>query len=214
MKWSLELIGPLREALKKPLPGEMARHVMAPPYRPQLSKEEIAERKPKMGAVLLLLYERQRELHIILTQRKQYEGVHGGQMSFPGGKMDKTDANLVETALRETREEIGVAPVGIEVIGQLSDLYIPPSNFLVHPVVGFAKVINGFKAQEDEVDKIVEIPLSFFGDDKNINTKTEIKLYNGMVVTVPAYVFGNYIIWGATAIMLSEFIYIVKGIEQ
>ncbi len=212
MRFDKNIIEKLREELQQPLPGEEAQYRMAPPYRPNLSKEEIMKLNPKISGVMVLLYEKNNLLNLVFTQRKTYDGVHSGQMSFPGGKKDEVDADLIETALRETEEEVGVAKNTIEVIGKLSELYIPPSNFLVHPVVGFAENIVSFQPQENEVDKVVEIPVEFFLDKKNINFKTEIKIFNGNVVYVPAYIYNEHIIWGATAIMLSEFTFIIERI--
>ncbi len=205
-----DLIEQLRIGLQKALPGEDAQYRMAPSYRPRLSKEEVAAQQPRLGGVMLLLYSKPEGLHIVFTQRKDYNGVHGGQMSFPGGKKDAADVNLVETALRETREEVGIEKERINVLGNLSELYITPSNFLVQPVVGFAENIGEFIPQKNEVEKVVEIPLAFFLNDANINLHTEIKLFNGTLVNVPAYVYGQHIIWGATAIILAEFTYIVE----
>lgn len=214
MKFDKHFIEKLKQELRQPLPGETAQYRMAPSYRPRLSKEEILEKKPRESGVMLLLFEKEKELNIVFTQRKQYEGVHSGQMSFPGGKKDFTDKDLLATALRETFEEVGVVPNQIEVLGALSELYIPPSNFLVEPTVGFAENIEQFIPQETEVEKIVEIPVSFFLEKKNINLETEIKLFNGTIVRVPAYLYKEHIIWGATAIMLSEFSFIVEQMKQ
>ncbi len=210
MKFEKDIIEKLRKELSQPLPGEEAQYRMAPPYRPNLSKEEIAKLNPKVSGVMVLLYERNNLLNVVFTQRKKYEGVHSGQMSFPGGKKDEADPDIVETALRETEEEIGIAKNRIEVIGSLSELYIPPSNFLVFPTVGFAESISSFQPHENEVEKVVEIPLDFFLDRNNINYKTEIKLFNEHIVQVPAYIYNEHIIWGATAIMLSEFTFIIE----
>lgn len=206
-----ELIPRIKHELQQPLPGEDAQYRMAPSYRPRLTHEQIMAHKPRISAVMVLLYEKDGELHLVFTLRHQYDGVHSGQMSFPGGKRDEGDKDLTETALRETWEEVGVTADKIEVLGRLSELYIPPSNFLVYPAVGYAKEVQVFAPQEEEVDEIVQIPLSFFLDNENINLQTEIKVYNGQVVRVPAYVLGKYIIWGATAIMLSEFTYLVEN---
>ncbi|MCW5906841.1 MAG: CoA pyrophosphatase [Chitinophagales bacterium] len=200
----------LQSELQKPLPGEEAQYRMAPAYRPRLSKEDILRNEPRISGVLLLLYEKETELNIVFTQRKSYAGVHSGQMSFPGGKKEESDSSLVQTALRETEEEIGVEQNKIQLLGELSELYIPPSNFLVYPSVGYAENIELFKPQVQEVEKVVEIPLSFFLNKQNIVFEKEIKLFNGTVVKVPAYVFEEHVIWGATAIMLSEFTYIVE----
>lgn len=210
MRFEPTFIEKLKHQFSQPLPGEDAQYRMAPSYRPRLSKEEIAANNPRESAVMLLLYPKNKILHIAFTQRKQYEGVHSGQMSFPGGKRDNTDTDLTDTALRETFEEIGIAKHQIELIGRLSELYIPPSNFLVYPSVGFCKQLNGFTPHESEVEKVVEIPVDFFLDNKNVNLRTEIKLFNDTTVHVPAYIFGEHIIWGATAIMLSEFTWVVE----
>ena len=212
MKLNAALIQQLRDELNRPLPGEVAQYRMAPSYRPRLSEEEIQQRNPRVSGVMLLLYEKDNSLHIVFTQRKTYEGVHSGQMSFPGGKQEAGDLTLVHTALRETYEEVGVKPDAIEVIGRLSQLYIPPSNFLVHPSVGFSPAIEGFIPQPQEVEKVVEIPVEFFLDSKNINLQTEIRLFNNTTVRVPAYIYNQHIIWGATAIMLSEFTFILEKI--
>jgi 8-oxo-dGTP pyrophosphatase MutT (NUDIX family) len=129
-------------------------------------------------------------------------------MSFPGGKQEPNDADITQTALRETNEEIGIDPSHIRIIGHLSELYIPPSNFLVYPSVGVMKEEATFKKQDDEVEEIVEIPLSFFLD-KNSRSTTKIKVMGNSTVDVPAYVYGRYTIWGATAIMMSEFVYLL-----
>jgi 8-oxo-dGTP pyrophosphatase MutT (NUDIX family) len=210
MVYDVKLIEALRAQLRLPLPGEDAQYRMAPSYRPRLKRDEINALMPRISGVLVLLYEKNGELHLVFTKRKSYEGVHSGQMSFPGGKKDEGDTDLIHTALRETDEEIGIPPTQIELLGSLSELYIPPSNFLVYPSVGFTPVIHSFRPQESEVEEVVEIPLSFFMDTKNVSQQTEIKLFNGAIVRVPAYVFNNHIIWGATAIMLSEFTYVVE----
>lgn len=213
MKLDATIIEKLRGELKKPLPGEEAQYRMAPSYRPRLTEEEIESLHPKISGVMLLLYEKEGALHLVFTQRKQYDGVHGGQMSFPGGKKDDADAGIVETALREAEEEIGVEKKKIEIIGSLSRLYIPPSNFLVYPAVGFARHIVSFRPQENEVEKVVEIPAAFFFDAAHINLQTEIRLFNGATVRVPAYIYKEHIIWGATAIILSEFTFVMERIR-
>ena len=196
-------------ALKRPLPGKKGQFLMAPGYRPDYETEEVMKFNPRIGGVLLLLAPGDDEIKIILTLRKQYLGTHSGQMSFPGGKREETDIDLTHTALRETHEEIGIAPQQIKVIGQLTELYIPPSNFLVYPTVGVLQEGASFAKQIDEVEEIVPIPLFFFLDEKSRGT-TKIKVMGNTQVDVPAYNYDKYTIWGATAIMLSEFVYLLK----
>ena len=210
MKLDKTVIPKLTTELMKPLPGEDAQYRMAPSYRPRLSYNEIQLLHPKLSGVMLLLYEKDGELNIVFTQRKLYEGVHSGQMSFPGGKKDETDVDLTQTALRETKEEIGMGEEKIEIIGKLTELYIPPSNFLVYPSIGFAQNNFSFIPQQNEVEKVVEIPLDFFLNERNINLHAIIKLFNGTTVQAPAYIFNEHIIWGATAIMLSEFTFVLR----
>ena len=198
----------IENALKRPLPGKKAQFIMAPGYRPDYELEEVMKFNPRIGGVLLLLDPSGDELKVVLTLRKQYDGTHSGQMSFPGGKQEPSDSDLIQTALRETNEEIGIAPNHIRIIGRLSELYIPPSNFLVYPSVGVIKEEATFKKQDDEVEEIVSVPLSFFLD-KNSRTTTKIKVMGNSTVDVPAYVYGHYTIWGATAIMMSEFVYLL-----
>jgi 8-oxo-dGTP pyrophosphatase MutT (NUDIX family) len=199
----------IENALKRPLPGKKGQFIMAPGYRPDYETEEVMKFNPRIGGVLLLLAPGDDEIKIILTLRKQYLGTHSGQMSFPGGKREETDMDMTHTALRETHEEIGIAPQQIKVIGQLTELYIPPSNFLVYPTVGVLQEGASFAKQIDEVEEIVPIPLSFFLDEKSRGT-TKIKVMGNTQVDVPAYNYDKYTIWGATAIMLSEFVYLLK----
>ncbi|HLP50998.1 MAG TPA: CoA pyrophosphatase [Chitinophagales bacterium] len=212
MEFNRQFIDELRAELSRPLPGETAQYRMAPSYRPRLTPQQIAALNPRISGVMLLLYERAGLLNIAFTQRKTYEGVHSGQMSFPGGKKDEEDNDLVQTALRETEEEIGLDRNRIEIIGRLSELYIPPSNFLVYPSVGFVEQVTEFVPQPTEVEKVVEVPVDFFLNQQNINMQTEIKVMGGTIVRVPAYHFNGHVIWGATAIMLSEFTFILENI--
>jgi 8-oxo-dGTP pyrophosphatase MutT (NUDIX family) len=204
-------INVLMRRLQGNLPGESAQYKMAPHYRPRFDPQVIESLHPKRGAVLLLLYFKEGEWFTVFTQRSNYSGVHSGQMSFPGGKADRHDENLVQTALREAEEEIGVSKQCVGVLGLLSELYIPPSNFLVQPVVGYACSPLAFTPHEREVAKIVEIPISFFADDNNIQ-EAEISLGNHLTTKVPAFIFKQHIIWGATAIVLSEFREIYKEV--
>jgi 8-oxo-dGTP pyrophosphatase MutT (NUDIX family) len=206
----------LRQRLQSNLPGEDAQYKMAPNYRPRLDRQTIETLQPRHGGVLMLLYEKNNEWFTVFTQRRNYHGVHSGQMSFPGGKFEEKDENIVKTALREAEEEVGIMQSEIEVLGLLTDLYIPPSNFLVQPVVGYLPFATTFVPQEREVEEIVEIPIAFFANDNNIQ-QTKVSVGKELFANVPAFVFGKHIIWGATAIMLSEFreIYkdVVKNIE-
>lgn len=178
---------------------------MAPSYRENLDRNSILARKPRLGGVLLLLLETENDVEIVFTRRMEYAGVHSGQISFPGGKVEEQDSDFTATALRETEEEIGVGRSHLEVLGTLSELYIPPSNFLVYPTVAAAKTALNFKKQDREVKEIFSIPLSYFFLEESKGT-TPVHLNKETVMDVPAYVQNDRVIWGATAIILSEFL--------
>ncbi len=205
-------IAEIEAALRLPLPGKRGQYLMAPSYRPDIETADVLKLNPKIGGVLLLLDPKPDDIHVILTLRKTYPGTHSGQMSFPGGKREDADPDIMHTSLRETQEEIGVSPEHIRVIGQLTELYIPPSNFLVYPTVGVLTEPVAFKKQEEEVEEIVSIPLSFFTDERSRST-ARIKVIGTKEVEVPAFNYLGYVIWGATAIMLSEFVYILTQPE-
>lgn len=203
---NLNFLSPQRlsEIVRKPLPGFESQMKMAPSYRPAYTADEIKIFNPKESAVLALFYPKNGDWHLVFTERKKYEGVHSGQMSFPGGKREIGE-ELMETALRETHEEVGVPPCDIEIIGQLSELYIPPSNFNVQPYLAMSTCTPAFVKQPEEVENVIEIPFSFFLEETN-KTKTMISLSSNALFEVPAFIFQGHVIWGATAIVLSEMI--------
>ncbi len=178
---------------------------MAPEVRIREWKEgKIIKKNPRKAAVMALFYpglDNRTQLLCIL--RKTYEGVHSNQVAFPGGKAEKEDGNLKITALRETYEEVGVNPKDVEVVRTISEVYIPPSNFEVQPFIGLYRNPKPFKLQESEVARILEIPLVDFLEDINLTTKKLSTSY-AQEINVPAFKLNDYIIWGATAMMLSE----------
>jgi 8-oxo-dGTP pyrophosphatase MutT (NUDIX family) len=202
----------LREALTRPLPGYSAQRLMAPGYRTEIATVDVLTRNPKIGAVLILLVPYGDDWHVVLTLRHKYAGVHSGQMSLPGGKREPQDKTLLHTALRETYEEIGVPCEQVHVVGQLTELYIPPSHFLVYPSVGYTDKPVVYQAQPSEVAEIVEIPLSFFLNPSS-RSSTIIKWNHRTDMTVPAYIYKQYTIWGATAVILSELVYMLTSSE-
>ena len=143
------------------------------------------------------------ETQLLLILRKTYKGVHSNQIGFPGGKVEEEDGNLKTTALRETNEEVGVLPKDIEVVKELSQLYIPPSNFLVQPYLGIYKHPKPFVIQESEVERVVEVLLSDFLDDTTLIQENLSTSYASNM-DVPAFKLNGYVVWGATAMMLNE----------
>lgn len=186
------------------LPAETAHAKMAPLERIQALKNlDINAKNPRIAAVMMLFYPKNEKTHLILIVRNAYNGVHSSQIAFPGGKYEITDRDYQEAALRETSEEIGVLPEKIEIIKHFTPMYIPPSNFLVHPYLGIAKEELSFYPDAREVASIIELPLSVFLDDE-IMIETTLSTSYGNDILVPAFYIQNHIVWGATAMILSE----------
>jgi 8-oxo-dGTP pyrophosphatase MutT (NUDIX family) len=158
---------------------------------------------PKNAAVMALVYSKNGIANLVLILRTSYNGVHSSQVAFPGGKAELFDDNFWATAVRETHEEIGVMPIEIEYICDLTPLYVPPSNFMVYPFLGYSKSELHFKLDPKEVAGIIEISLNDFlyntqTISKNLTTTYMIdKQVNGFAIH-------NHFIWGATAMILSE----------
>ncbi len=190
---------------KLPLPAEASQFKMSPPFRLELlEKQKEAMKNAKQSAVLALFYpDLERQTKIALILRKAYNGVHSAQVSFPGGKVEDKDVNLEFTAIRETHEEIGVLPEQVSIIKELTQVYIPPSNFKVQPYLGFSKKTPNFVLQEEEVDDLIEVSILDFINDANVVNKTVSTSYN-VDVEVPAFLLNGHIVWGATAMMLNE----------
>lgn len=201
-------IDKITERLKNPLPGHNAHIKMSPGNRKPAS-EIIPNSNLRIGAVLILLYPNKNEWHTVLMKRPVYNGIHSGQISFPGGKTEANDTSLAHTALRETQEEIGIPSSTIDIIGKLTEVYIPPSKFIVHPYIGVAYKQPEFIPDKNEVDKLIEVTLNQLLSEKN-NTTQKIILSNGLAVNTPCIKVQNEIVWGATAMMISELKEIMK----
>ncbi len=201
----------IRAALLKPLPGLAAQLKLAPEYRVE-SLRAVSPIDARAAGVLILLYLHAGEWHFPLMKRTEDGLVHSGQISLPGGSQEAGES-LRETALREACEEIGVACAdGVEVIGQLSTIYIPPSNFLVTPTVGVAVERPEFRCDPREVAELIEVPLSALFDRDVM--KREAWSLRGLTVEVPFYQIGPYKVWGATAMILSEFSMVLAGVDE
>ena len=167
---------------------------------------DFKNKNPKIASTLLLIYPKDGETFFCLIERQEYEGTHSNQISFPGGK-NESGESMKETALRETMEEIGVDPVSINIIGELSQVFVPPSNFLIHPFVGYCDFTPVFKPDKREVKKIIEVNIkALFKKDVIKVKKMSFKKSSGNVnFEVPYLDLNNKIVWGATSVILNEF---------
>lgn len=198
----LELISKIKNL---ELPGENAHEIMSPPFRKQLEKRVLEkENKAKKAAVMALFYPNDlNEAMLVLILRNSYKGVHSAQIGFPGGKIELEDSSIEAAALRETEEEIGVSQDLVKVIRPMSPIYIPPSNFLVYPFLGMAHQNLRFKKQDEEVQDVIQVRVSDFLSSNNV-ISTLVPTSYKVEVEVPAFKLNNHIVWGATAMMLSE----------
>lgn len=186
------------------LPAVDAHEKMAPSIRVDLLKRVNVENlNAKKAAVMMLFYPKNNQTHLVLILRNSYKGVHSSQIAFPGGKPEIIDADLKQTALRETHEEIGISPNKVEIIRSFTEVYIPPSNYMVHPFFGISKEELQFIPQEDEVAGIIELSLVDFLDDRIIHTKKMNTSY-ATNFEVPGFLVQEHFVWGATAMILSE----------
>ena len=182
---------------------------MTPPDRRSLDLSKIDYSKAKKAAVLALFYPNSKnETCILLTLRASYKGSHSNQISFPGGKKEPSDSNSEETALRETFEEVGLN--NLTIIKNLSKLYIPPSNFYVSPFMAYIENTPKFNSNH-EVREIIEFPVSKLLDEGIVYKNVQIN--NTSKTGVPCFKLKDYIIWGATAMMLNEIKYLIKFLK-
>lgn len=194
------------------LPALDAHIKMAPLERLEsLRNIDFGDKKPRIAAVMMLFYPKKERTHLVLIVRNSYKGVHSAQIAFPGGKYELEDENFAETALRETHEEVGIHPDKIEILKPFTELYIPPSNFMVHPFLGISKEELVFLPQPSEVAGIIELPLSTFLSDA-IVVDTNLSTSYADSISVPAFKIEEHIVWGATAMMLSELKEVLKEV--
>jgi len=197
----------LERRLRGPMPGLVSQLKMVPDPRPGDKTYQEAGETCLRAGVLVLLYPREGHHYLVLTRRTSQLAHHQAQVSFPGGQMDEQES-AVETALREAAEELNIVPAEVRVLGQLTPLYIPPSNYCIYPVVAAAERRPDFRPSPHEVAEVIEIPLSHLQDLRNI--KKENWPIRGLDVTVPFYSFQAHKIWGATAMVLAELLDLVK----
>lgn len=199
----------LTDALKKELPGARAHNIMLPTAREDTFRFPRFEMPPMKSAVLLLFYRDEECIKFPLIQRPTYDGAHSGQIGLPGGKQEKSDADLIQTALREAQEEIGIEPNLVEIVGCLSDLHIAVSNFIVTPVIGFIEKKPEYSIDPLEVESLIETDLSCLFQPSYRKHGTVLARGKFKIQT-PYFDIGNKIVWGATAMMLSELVVVLS----
>lgn len=198
----------LRRRLAEPLPGREAQYKMASLRRLQeLNPHPAPPATAKIACVLALLFQRNKAWHTVLIERSPNpRDRHSGQISFPGGRWEESDGALANVALREAEEEVGVPAREVEILGQLTELYIPVSNFLVHPFVGLLQAPPAFRPQPGEVAGILTPALEVFHSAKN-RKRTDVKIGQGVTLPdVPYFEVDGRVVWGATAMILNEFL--------
>jgi 8-oxo-dGTP pyrophosphatase MutT (NUDIX family) len=199
MRLSKELV---RQALDLPgFDSDAAQRQMIP--RPRGIRPPEATGQPRQGAVLVVLYDKGGCTHLVLTRRRDDLNDHAGQISFPGGRREDDEA-LASTALREAEEEIGLNAGALTILGRLNRLYIPPTDYEVHPFVAWHQDQPLFRRQASEVAEILEVSLADLLDPANRHE--EAWEYRGLTVQVPFFLVEAHKVWGATAMMLSEFL--------
>lgn len=191
------------------LPGENAHLRMAPPHRRNAVMPVAGSTSVRVAAVLALIVpDANRNAAIVIIERTGGSSVHASQFSFPGGKQEQ-DEELYNTALRETQEEIGVSKDHIAIVSELTRLFIPPSNFLVYPFLGIMHQRPVYSISENEVQQVYEIPLGDLLHESAVKQGV-FGSSSGYQVQAPFYEWSNVRIWGATAMMISEIIELIR----
>ncbi len=199
----MDYLEKIKYILSHPLPGEEAHEKIMSYNRAQAVDARMMEPHPKESAVMMLLFPYREELCTLFIVRPENQGVHSGQMSFPGGKKEHGES-MLETALRETEEEIGLASNQIEIIGELTEIYIPPSHFLVQPYIGVLSELPELTPSPDEVSKILIEPVSNLMTAPTILKKKIFIPKFERTLEVPYFDVQGHTLWGATAMMVYE----------
>ncbi len=207
-------------SLPEILPGKEAHLKLAPEPRViTLIKEQTPPSSAKESAVLVLLTpERNQnctvsqdltEWKLLLIKRNTYHGVHSGQIAFPGGKCEDSDSDYCDTACREAYEELGIEKSQITIIGSLTKLYVPPSNFTIYPILAINNSFSQYKPDPREVTHFINVPLYNFNPEKAQRCRVQAGPYEW--VHAPGYVIDNNIIWGATAMIIAELFEVISN---
>ena len=202
----------LVEELAKPLPGLKAQLRMAPKGRLASKYLHPMHGNVRHSSVLILLYPDERKrLHFPLILRTEYDGAHSGQVALPGGKREESDADNRFTALREAQEELGIDPAQVQILGELTELYVWASNYMVYPVVGYSSWRPRFVANAEEVAGFIETDLGRLLHNPEIQTMN-LDLNEGLRIQAPYFPVAGKVVWGATAMILGELLEVAERI--
>ncbi|MBV5342943.1 CoA pyrophosphatase [bacterium] len=203
----------IKSLLTKPLPGLQSHLKMAPPTRKtQLEAAKEAMQFANKSAVMILLFHEHDKLKVVFIRRSFYVGIHAGQMAFPGGRFEDSDETVEQTAFREIEEEIGVRRDKIELLGRISDIYVPPSNFLISVFVGYLSEKPVYKPDEREVAEVIEVDFDEFLQPENIDIKSFHVPSANHAITAPYYQTTHCDIWGASAMVVSELVDMLQNV--
>ena len=198
----VDFIERLKSRLAGDLPGEEAQFRMAPMARPRMKDALSMAAQQRQSAVLLYLFPQQGDWRLVLMKRPDYDGTHSGQVGIPGGRLEPGE-NHRQAALREFEEETGIRVSSRQLLGNLSELFIPPSNFLVKPFVAYATDRPCFDPDPVEVEEIIELPILTLMSDVTVK-RDQVCLSSGDWVETPCFEVEGHMVWGATAMILSE----------
>ena len=205
-----EVLSLLEKGMKHPLPGKEAQLSMSPNPQDLRRFDTKLPLNHRKSAVLILFYPNEDKAFFPLIKRPVYPGVHSGQIALPGGKMEDEDQDVIDTALREAWEEVGVLPQQVKLIGKMSDLFIPTSNFLVSPILGYSEEMPDFVPEEKEVARIIETAVSTLYEP-TIRKKKILEFSNNFRLDTPYFEVDKEMVWGATAMILSELLQILEN---
>ena len=206
-----DFIEKLKSRLADELPGETAQFRMAPGSRKRTSGTLWESVGPQQSAVLLYLFPHLGDWRIVLMKRTQYDGAHSGQVSIPGGRLEPGEDHM-QAALREFEEETGVCVDRRQLLGNLSELFIPTSNFLVNPFVAYTDERPRFDPDPLEVEQLIEMQVPRLISDGSVK-RGSVPLGNGVRVDTPYFDVQGHVVWGATAMILSELKEVLRDVH-
>jgi 8-oxo-dGTP pyrophosphatase MutT (NUDIX family) len=205
-------IDQLQKHLNKTLPAMESQYKMAGSYRPVVSIEEAIEKQAKTAGILILVTKMDEDFHFLMIQRTTYDGAHSGQMAFPGGKKEPQDASILDTAIRECYEEIGIHVSKSDILGALTPLFIPVSHFVVYPFLAYIDSPLQLIKDTTEVEEIYLFNIQDFFKSENIQDFS-FQIQN-QTMTVPSYRFKEQTVWGASAMILSEWYDLMQNLQD